>query len=150
MLYCCASCSGFWSNITPSGPGLFQFGIFVICSFTFLISIYMSSCTVSSPRSFSILLNLCFLCVSPLGPIYHSKNVYSPLHLVSHFLFVLLPTRWTISSGLIQIIDSACTALSYCHNFLALLQQQLTSVELLREPRWNDALILQFPSSHSI
>ena len=42
---------------TPSDPGLFQFGIFLICFLTFLISICMSSCTVSSPSSFSTLLS---------------------------------------------------------------------------------------------
>ena len=71
---------------TPSGPGLSQFGIFLICFLTFLISICMSSCTVSSPSSFSAFLNqsaIFFLCASKLGPIYHSKNVCSPLHLVS-------------------------------------------------------------------
>ena len=36
---------------TPSGPGLFQFGIFLICFLTFLISVCMSSCTVRSPPS---------------------------------------------------------------------------------------------------
>ena len=39
---------------------------------------------------------------------------YSPLHLASQFLFVLFPIRRTISPGLIQITDSASTALSYC------------------------------------
>ena len=77
---------------------------------------------------------ICFLCASLLGFIYHSKNMYSPLHLVSHFLFLFLPIRWTISSGLIQIINSACNAMPNFHIFLFLLQQQLTSVELLCIP----------------
>ena len=78
--------------------------------------------------------NLSFLCVSQLGPIFYSKNVYSALHPLSHFLFVFLPSCWTASSDLIQIIGSTCNALSYCHNFLVLFQYQLTSVKLLREP----------------
>ena len=121
---------------TPSSPELFQFGIFLICFLTFLISICMSSCTVSSPSSFSTFLNQSefSLCVTTWSHI-SLQIVYSPLDLVSHFLFVLLPIRWPVSSGLTQIIDCVWTALSYCHIFLFLFQQQLTSVKLLREPR---------------
>ena len=40
---------------TQSDSRLFQFGIFLICFLTFLISICMPSCTVSFPNSFSTL-----------------------------------------------------------------------------------------------
>ena len=47
----------------------------------------LSVLPVHSPPSST---NLCFLCTSPLGPIYYSKKVFSALHLVSHFLFIII------------------------------------------------------------
>ena len=118
----------------PCTPGFFWFGIFLICFLTFSILICISSCTVSCPSSFSAFLNqsVFSLCVTTWSHV--SLNVYSPPHLVSQFPFVFLPIRWAIPSGLIQIIDSACTAMFYCYIFLVLLQQQLTSVKLLFKP----------------
>ena len=64
---------------TPSGPGLSQFGIFLICFLTFLISICMSSCTVSSPSSFSTFLNqsVLSLCVTAWSHISLQKRLLS-------------------------------------------------------------------------
>ena len=159
----------FWSSIPAHHQALgfssstFFLSTSLLFKFQYVCHLVLSALPVHSPPSST---NLCFLCASPLGPIYHSKNVYSPLHLVSYFLFVFLPIRWIIFSGLIQIIDSACTALSYCYIFLVLLQQPLTSVERLLKPlqhlsflHWTffqaliwryDTFILQFPLSHSI
>ena len=88
-----------WSS---SGHGLFQFSIFHIYFFTFLISRFMSSCTVSSTSSFSNFLKQYEFSLCVTSP--NSKNVYSHLHLASHFLFLFLPIFWTIYYGLIQIM----------------------------------------------
>ena len=144
MLYCGASCSSFWSSISAHHQvlGFSSLAFFLSASLLFKFQhachLGLSALPVHSPPSST---NLWFLCASPLRVIFHSKSIYSPLHLVSHFLLVFLPVPWTIFSGFIQMIDSACTALSYCHVFLVLLQQQLTPVGLLPETLQNLSFI---------
>ena len=101
-----------------------------------LILICMSSLTLSSSNQTSTFLNqyVFSLCVTAWSHIFQKRLHSSASFFIPHFLFVSLSIRWTISSGLIQISDSTCAALSYSHIFLVLFQQQLTSVERLREP----------------
>ena len=122
---------------TPSGPGLFQFGIFLICFLTFLISTCMSSCTVSSPSSFSTLLSqsVFSLGVTTWSHISLQKRLLSS---ASGFTLSLCVP----SSSLINLFwfDSNNRFCLYCFVLLSYLSSFVstatkTSVELLRESR---------------
>ena len=79
VIYCCASCSGFWSRIPAhhQALGSSSSAFFLSASLLFLISICMSSCTVSSPSSFSIFLNqsVFSLCVTAWSYISSQKRL---------------------------------------------------------------------------
>ena len=94
------------------------------------------SCTPSPVNSSSTFLNHSGFCLCLTGWSHMSlQSGYFPLHQAPPFSFLLRLIHQTISFGLIQTSDSACTALSYCHIIQALVQLQLTSAVLPPGPR---------------
>ena len=129
MLFWGISSLHFWSSIPAHNQtlGFSSLAFFLPASLLFIISMYICHLLLSALPIHSLpsSTNLCFLCASPLGLIYHSKSVWPPLDLVSLFLFVFLLICWTISSVVFEISDYDCTALSCCRIYLVWLQQQL-------------------------
>ena len=118
---------------TSSGPGLFQFGIFLICFLTFLISIchlVLSALPVHSPPSSN---NLCFLCVTAWSHVSLQKHLFSSASGITLSLYVPSNSLNNLFCfGLNSWFCLYCFALlSYFSSFVP---QQLTSVKILWQP----------------
>ena len=98
----------------------------------------MSSCTVSFSISFFIFLNqsVFSLRVTVRSLMSLQKCLFCSATGIT-LSFCVPSNSLNNLFGLIQISNSANTALSYCHIFLVLLQRQLTFVQFLRQPLQN-------------